>query len=93
MNRRQMVKGSVMAAAGVMLGACCGEGEAGVVAGPLVGPFVDTAGHEYEWAIERIRLAGLTAGCGTEPPTYCPDRALTRGEAAVFLARVLDMVG
>ena len=57
---------------------------------PLVAPFTDTVGHPYAWAIEEIRLAGLTAGCQTEPAMYCPDRPLTRGEAAVMLARLLE---
>jgi hypothetical protein len=54
-----------------------------------VGPFTDTAGHQYEAFIETIRLAGLTAGTGQNPNTFEPDRPLTRGEAAVFLARML----
>ena len=57
---------------------------------PLVAPFTDTSGHWAESYIETIRLAGLTAGCNTDPPMYCPDLPLTRAEAAVFLARVLD---
>ena len=57
---------------------------------PLVAPFTDTQGHWAESYIETIRLAGLTAGCNTDPPMYCPDRPLTRAEAAVFLARILD---
>jgi hypothetical protein len=55
-----------------------------------VGPFTDTAGHQYEAFIETIRLAGLTAGTGQNPNTFEPDRPLTRGEAAVFLARMLE---
>jgi len=57
---------------------------------PLVAPLTDTQGHWAESYIETIRLAGLTAGCNTDPPTYCPDLPLTRAEAAVFLARILD---
>ena len=57
---------------------------------PLVAPFTDTQGHWAESYIETIRLAGLTAGCNTDPPMYCPDNPLTRAEAAVFLARILD---
>jgi hypothetical protein len=57
---------------------------------PLVGPFTDTEGHWAEGYIETIRLGGLTAGCSTAPAMYCPDRPLTRAEAAVFLARVLE---
>ena len=57
---------------------------------PIVTPFTDIEGHWAESYIEQIRLAGLTAGCNTNPPMYCPDRPLTRAEAAVFLARILD---
>lgn len=53
----------------------------------LAAPFADTVGHPYAEAIEEIRLAGLTAGCG--PAMFCPDRPLTRGEFAVMLARLL----
>jgi len=56
----------------------------------IAAPFTDISGHPYAWAIEAIRLAGLTAGCSTDPSMYCPDRPLTRGEAAVFLARMLE---
>ena len=55
---------------------------------PLAAPFTDTQGHPYEWAIEEIRLAGITAGCGDG--MFCPDRPLTRGEAAVMLAKMLE---
>lgn len=83
MDRRQALRSIGAGAMALLVGGCNG-GKA-----PLSDPFVDTAGHPYEWAIEEIRLAGLTAGCSTEPPMYCPDRAMTRGEAAVMLARVL----
>jgi hypothetical protein len=83
------MRAGVAMAVGALLGGCSN----GPTESPLVGPFADAVGHEYEWAIERIRMAGLTAGCGGEPPTYCPDRPLTRGEAAVMLARLLERVG
>jgi len=57
---------------------------------PLVSPFTDTEGHWAESYIETIRLAGLTTGCSTDPPMYCPDEPLTRAEAAVLLARILN---
>ena len=85
MGRRQVVRGGVLALLGGLVGACSN----GPKDAPLVDPFVDTVGHDYEWAIEEIRLAGLTAGCQTDPPMYCPDRMMTRGEAAVMFARVL----
>jgi hypothetical protein len=87
MDRREAVRAIALVGSGLVVGACS-DGPAREE--PLVGPFADTAGHQYAAAIERIRLAGLTAGCGGEPPTYCPDRPLTRGEAAVMLARLLD---
>ena len=57
---------------------------------PLVGSFTDIQGHWAAPYIEQIRLAGLTAGCNANPPMYCPDRPLTRAEAAVLLSRLLE---
>lgn len=39
-----------------------------------------------EW-IERLAADGITTGCSTNPPQYCPDAGVTRGEMAVFLLR------
>jgi hypothetical protein len=58
---------------------------------PIAAPFTDVQGHWAESYIEQIRLAGLTAGCSTEPSMFCPDKPLTRAEAAVFMARLLDL--
>ncbi|MCY4424424.1 MAG: hypothetical protein OXC06_15285, partial [Acidimicrobiaceae bacterium] len=45
---------------------------------------VDPAGvHSAD--IEALAAAGITAGCGTEPVRYCPDRAVTRAQMATFL--------
>ena len=90
MNRRQALGAAALAAFGGLAAACSGHSCKLPV---LVGPFTDTSGHPYESYIEEIRLAGLTAGTQTDPPKYEPDRALTRGEAAVFLARVLKACG
>lgn len=38
--------------------------------------------------IEKLAADGYTKGCQTTPPLYCPDRQLTRAEAAIFLLRV-----
>ena len=57
---------------------------------PIAAPFTDIQGHWAENYIEQIRLAGLTAGCSVDPSMYCPDRPLTRAEAAVFMARLLE---
>ena len=47
------------------------------------------------WAYEEIELIysyGITVGCSYDPPLYCPERALTRAEVAVMLARVLAII-
>jgi hypothetical protein len=39
-----------------------------------------------DW-IERLYAEGVTGGCGTNPPRYCPDDPVTRGQMAVFLTK------
>jgi len=54
--------------------------------------FTDDNGHVLEGAINRIAAAGITQGCN--PPAndrFCPDRRLSRAEAAGFLARALKL--
>ena len=85
MNRRDALGVAALTAFGGLLTACTKLPSADI---PLGGPFTDTNGHPYEWAIEKIRLAGLTAGCGNNE--FCPDRPITRGEMAVMLARMMD---
>jgi len=54
--------------------------------------FTDDNGHILEGAINRIAEVGITEGCN--PPAndnFCPDRNLTRAEAAGFLARALEL--
>ncbi len=54
--------------------------------------FIDDNGHNLEGAINRLAEAGITQGCN--PPgndRFCPDRNLTRAEAAAFLARALAL--
>ncbi|HVR33639.1 MAG TPA: FG-GAP-like repeat-containing protein [Acidimicrobiia bacterium] len=56
------------------------------------GVFFDDDESPYEFAIEAIAAAGVTAGCN--PPfgdAFCPGRAVTRGEMATFLARALNL--
>jgi hypothetical protein len=48
-------------------------------------------GHASYPEIQTIRAAGVAAGCGIDPPRYCPDAALTRADAAVFLARAFGI--
>ena len=55
----------------------------------VVPPFTDTAGHKFADAIEWLRLAELTSGCGDG--RFCPDGLVTRGQMASFLARALEL--
>lgn len=45
--------------------------------------------HPYFQFIEALFGSGITAGCGNGD--YCPDRPITRGEMAVFLAKALGL--
>ncbi len=46
---------------------------------PFVGDIV--------WAFEN----GVTGGCSTDPPLYCPNANVTREQMATFLDRILDL--
>ena len=43
--------------------------------------------HLFFAFIEALVKAGITAGCGTVPPSFCPNAPVTRGQMAVFLRR------
>jgi len=48
--------------------------------------------HPQFQYIEALVAAGITAGCSTTvPPNYCPDSPVTRGQMAVFLARLAGL--
>jgi lysozyme len=51
--------------------------------------FRDDDGSTHEANINRLAKAGLTSGCSAT--RYCPDGAVSRGQLATFLARVLDL--
>ena len=54
--------------------------------------FQDVA-YDY-WAcswIEQFAQDGVTGGCSTSPPRYCPDRPVTRAQMAVFLVRAFGL--
>ena len=53
--------------------------------------FVDDDTSIFERDIEAIAAEGITRGCGEE--SFCPDRAVTRGEMAAFLGRALELAG
>ena len=52
---------------------------------PITHPLVD-------W-IEAIAAAGITGGCASNPPRYCPDAPVGRAEMAVFLLRGIHGAG
>ncbi len=54
--------------------------------------FADVEADEW-WSPYTERLAKLevTAGCKTDPPSYCPDRSVTRAQMAAFLVRAFDL--
>ena len=54
--------------------------------------FADTAGDTHESSIDALAAAGVTAGCATGPLRYCPDRSVTSGQVATFLARALGLL-
>jgi hypothetical protein len=54
--------------------------------------FIDDEGHVLEGAINRAAAAGITQGCNPSAnDRFCPDRKLTRAEAAAFFARALKL--
>ena len=55
--------------------------------------FTDTAGNTHEANIDALAAAGVTAGCKTEPLSYCPSKSVTRAQMATFLARALGPAG
>lgn len=54
-------------------------------------PFDDIAGTKFVddivWAFEN----GITTGCSTDPPLFCPNDPVTRGQMATFLDRAFDL--
>jgi hypothetical protein len=57
---------------------------------PATASFTDVpTGHWAFRYVEALNASGITGGCGTG--VYCPDRAVTRAEMAVFLAKALGL--
>lgn len=55
------------------------------------GHFADDDGSVHEPAIDTLYEAGITAGCEVDPPRYCPDALITRGQIAAFVARTFGL--
>lgn len=41
--------------------------------------------------IDRMAVLGITSGCASNPPLYCPGDFTNRGQMAVFLVRAFDL--
>ena len=63
-----------------------------VSAAPVTARFNDVpTSHPFFRYVEALAAAGVTGGCSTNPPNYCPDAPVTRGQMAVFLATALGL--
>jgi hypothetical protein len=59
---------------------------------PAVASFGDVpTNHPFFGFIEALKASGITGGCQGNPPLYCPDQAVTRGQMAVFLSKALGL--
>ena len=47
------------------------------------------ADAQHAAAVEGMRAAGITRGCSSTPPAYCPDDPVRRDQMASFLGRAL----
>jgi hypothetical protein len=60
----------------------------------VVVSFVDVPPTHVFWPwIEALVRAGITGGCGTNPPMYCPDQPVIRAQMAVFLLKAKHGAG
>jgi hypothetical protein len=59
----------------------------GLTSGADVDRFTDDDGTLFESDINKLAAAGITSGCNADGSEYCPNKAVTRGEMAAFLAR------
>jgi hypothetical protein len=53
----------------------------------VVASFVDVPNSIYWPFIEALVQSGITSGCATDPPQFCPDQIVTRAQMAVLLLR------
>lgn len=57
-------------------------------------PFNDTQGSVHHFDIAALAAADITRGCNPpENDQYCPDRIVSRGEMAAFIARAWEYTG
>ena len=59
---------------------------------PVTPTFNDVpTGHPFYPFIQALVAAGITTGCSTTPPLFCPDGPVTRKQMAAFLAKALGL--
>ena len=63
----------------------------GLEAAPSAG-FTDTVGNVHAANVDALAAAGITAGCSTTPPRFCPDSSVNRGQMATLLARAVELI-
>ena len=51
--------------------------------------FSDTVGDTHAKAIDAVAAAGITRGCASQPPRFCPEGLTTKAQMAAFIARAL----
>ena len=49
------------------------------------------AGLWFTGFVEHLFEHGITTGCSTSPPLYCPFNAVTRGQMAAFIVRAFGL--
>jgi hypothetical protein len=63
-----------------------------VSSAPAVATFTDVpVNHPFFRFVEALADSGITGGCGANPPRFCPDDPLTRGQMAAFLSIALGL--
>ena len=59
---------------------------------PAVATFDDVpTSHPFFQVIEALSASGITAGCNSSPPLYCPSAPVTRAQMAAFLSVALGL--
>jgi len=64
-----------------------------IVSDPTAIVPTDVSGHPFLPWIASLIEAGITGGCSLDPPLYCPEAMVSRGQMAVFLLRGIHGMG
>src|SRR5690606_28102276 len=48
--------------------------------------------HSAAAWIEELKNSGLTSGCSANPPKFCPEATVSRGEIAAFITRAFNPI-